>query len=100
MTSNKGKAFRAALATATMLAGGAMLLPAAASAQVTTSQLRGQVTAVDGTAAAGATVTARDTGTNQTRTTTTDPNGQYSLNGLRPGTYEVIVTQGATPPRR
>ena len=47
------KAFRAYLAAATMLATGAVLLPAAASAQVTTSSLRGRVTAGDGSPAAG-----------------------------------------------
>nr|WP_315588816.1 carboxypeptidase regulatory-like domain-containing protein [Sphingomonas psychrotolerans] len=88
------RTFRAYLAAATALAGGAILLPAPAAAQVTTGSIRGQVTAADGSAAAGAQVTARSTGTNQTWRATSGPDGQYTLTGLRPGTYEVIATAG------
>lgn len=96
MSIHKGKAFRAYLAAATMLAGGMVLLPAAASAQVTTGQVRGQVSGADGAPAAGATVSARNTDTNQTLNATAGADGQYALNGLRPGTYEVEASQNGT----
>ena len=88
----RGRALRAYLAAATMLSAGAVVLPAPASAQVTTSQLRGQVVNADGTPAAGATLTARSTATNQTSRGTTQADGSYTLSGLRAGEYEVIAT--------
>ncbi len=87
-------AWKISLAAATMLAGGAMLFPAAASAQVTTASMRGQVTGADGAPAAGVTVSARNTGTNQTATAITGSDGRYTLNGLRPGAYEVTAGSG------
>jgi len=90
----KGRMFRAHLAAATMLAGGAAVLPAPAAAQVTTGSIRGQVRAGDGSAAAGAQVTARNTGTNQTYRATSAADGRYTLSGLRPGSYEVTATAG------
>lgn len=92
MNTHKGKALRACLIAATMLAGGAVVLPTMAVAQVTTGQLRGQVVGADGAPAAGAVVTARNTGTNQTLRATTDANGAYTLTGLRPGNYEIVAT--------
>lgn len=92
MRNNRGKAFRAYLAAATALAAGGVLLPAQASAQVTTGQMRGTVRTADGAPAAGATISARNTGTNQTLTATAADNGNYTLNGLRPGTYQVTAT--------
>ncbi|UZK66615.1 TonB-dependent receptor [Sphingomonas sp. M1-B02] len=92
---SKGKAFRAYLAAATMLSAGAVLLPAPVAAQVTTSQLRGQVTNGDGTPAAGAAITARSTATNQTSRATTQADGSYTLAGLRAGEYEVTATLDA-----
>ncbi|MET0922927.1 MAG: carboxypeptidase-like regulatory domain-containing protein, partial [Xanthobacteraceae bacterium] len=89
-----GRAFRASLAAATMLATGAVLFPAAASAQQTTGQIRGQVTGADGAPAAGAAVSARNTANNQTLTATTGAGGDYALSGVRPGTYEVTATVG------
>lgn len=62
-----------------------------ASAQ-TTSTLQGHV---DG-AAAGTTVTATDTTTGRSVTATVDANGDYIIVGLRPSTYEVTVSGGAT----
>jgi hypothetical protein len=94
MTIQKGRTFRAYLAAATMLAGGAAMLPAPAAAQVTTGSIRGQVTAGDGSAAAGAQVAARNTGTNQTYRATSTADGRYTLTGLRPGSYEVTATAG------
>jgi hypothetical protein len=94
MKINKG--FKAYLAAATVLAGGAVLLPTQAVAQVTTASLRGQVTNAEGAAAAGATVVARNTGTNQTLRATAAADGSYALNGLRPGEYEIVATLGET----
>jgi hypothetical protein len=94
MTIKKGSSFRAYLAAATMLAGGVAMLPAPAAAQVTTGSIRGQVTGADGAAVGGAQITARNTGTNQTYRATSAADGRYTLNGLRPGSYEVIATAG------
>lgn len=66
----------------------------AASAQVTTSTVRGSVTD-NGTAEAGATVVARNTASGFTSRTTANTDGGYVLSGLRPGTYEVTVTTTA-----
>ncbi len=82
------------MAAATLLAGGAVMLPTLASAQVSTASLSGQVTGADGSAAAGAQVTARSIATNQTFRAVSDANGGYALNGLRPGEYEVTATAG------
>nr|WP_257215189.1 TonB-dependent receptor [Sphingomonas sp. R-74633] len=65
-----------------------------ASAQVSTASLGGQVTGADGAGAAGAQVSARNTGTNQTARAVADSSGYYTLNGLRPGQYEVVATIG------
>ncbi|WP_227698706.1 TonB-dependent receptor [Sphingomonas hengshuiensis] len=92
MTNNRARALRAWFGAATILAGGAVVLPTMAVAQVTTGQLRGQVIGADGAPAAGTVVTARNTGTNQTLRTTTDANGAYTLTGLRPGPYEIVAT--------
>nr|WP_256731445.1 carboxypeptidase regulatory-like domain-containing protein [Sphingomonas sp. dw_22] len=70
------------------------MLPVAASAQVTTGTLRGHVTGADGAAAGGAAVTARNTSTNQSYRVAADANGNYTLTGLRPATYEVTATAG------
>lgn len=87
-----GRAFRASLAAATMLATGAVLFPTTASAQQTTGQIRGHVTGRDASPAAGTIVTARNTATNQTLTATTAADGAYALSGVRPGTYEVTAS--------
>ncbi|NYT42848.1 TonB-dependent receptor [Sphingomonas sp. R-74633] len=82
------------MAAATLFATGAVLLPTMASAQVSTASLGGQVTGADGAGAAGAQVSARNTGTNQTARAVADSSGYYTLNGLRPGQYEVVATIG------
>jgi outer membrane receptor protein involved in Fe transport len=91
MTMKRGTAFRAFLAAATVMAGG-VALPELAAAQTTTSQLRGHVTTADGAPAGGAQVSARNLGTNQTLGATADANGNYTINGLRPGNYEITAT--------
>lgn len=92
--------FRGRLVAATMLAGGAFVPVAGVHAQVTTGNIRGQVTAPDGTSAAGAQVSARSTGTNQTYRAIADANGSYVLTGLRPGQYEVSATVGTETTRQ
>lgn len=84
-------ALRATLATTTIL-GSAAVLSAPAAAQTTTASIRGQVTGQDGAPAAGAAVTAVNTGTNQTQRSTADGNGAFVLNGLRPGQYRITTT--------
>jgi hypothetical protein len=82
---------RIALGT-TILGSGAILAIAPAAAQNTIASVGGHVTTAEGAASAGATVTAVNTGTNQTFRTVTDTAGGYVLNGLRPGPYKVTVT--------
>ena len=83
-------AFRLLLASATMLAGGAVVATPAA-AQTTTASVRGRVIDANGPVA-GATVTAVNTGTNRTSTATADANGNYSINGLTPSSYRFTAT--------
>jgi hypothetical protein len=66
---------RAALSAGTILATAAVVATPAAAQTAT-----------------GAQVVAVNTGTNQTFRSTTNANGQYGLNGLRPGPYRVTVT--------
>jgi len=76
----------------------ALMVPAAASAQETTSAIRGSVTQ-NGAPVAGATVTATDVASGTRATVTTGADGQYSLSGLRVGgpyTIEVQSAQGNT----
>lgn len=96
-----GGALRVALASTTVL-GTAAVLAVPAYAQTTTGQVRGQVTDASGAPAAGATVVAVNTGTNQTQRATTDAAGAYSLTGLRPAPYDVTITgvNGETFSRR
>ena len=76
----------------------ALVIPAAASAQETTSSIRGTVTN-SGQSIAGATVTITDVGTNTRSNTTTGADGTFNVNGLRPGgpyTLEVSSPVGTT----
>ena len=82
---------RLALAS-TILGGGAVIMAAPASAQTTISSVSGNVSDANGAAVSGATVVAVNTGTNQTFRATTDANGFYQINGLRPGPYHITVT--------
>jgi hypothetical protein len=63
-----------------------------AHAQTTTASLNGRVTSADGAATAGANVSARDVSINRVSNTVTDANGNYTLSGLRPGTYEITYS--------
>src|SRR5689334_12482780 len=63
-------------------------------AQVETStSIRGLVTDPSGAAVPGATITIRNTATNETRTVTTDESGFYAFPSIVPGTYDVTVSQ-------
>src|SRR5208282_5394631 len=55
----------------------------------TTGALTGTVTDPSGASIAGASVTATNLGTGQTRDTTTDSGGSYKLSLLPPGNYSV-----------
>ncbi|MES2021832.1 MAG: TonB-dependent receptor [Pseudomonadota bacterium] len=65
---------------------------APAYAQTSTAAIRGVVTDAAGAPSANASVTAVSSDTNQTFRATTDATGNYTLNGLRPGSYQVTVT--------
>ena len=72
-----------------MTAGAALIVPSTASAQAVTGTLLGNVTDTTGAAVPGATVTARETQTNVSRTVTTNETGYYILSSLQNGTYAV-----------
>ncbi|HEU4388453.1 MAG TPA: carboxypeptidase-like regulatory domain-containing protein, partial [Blastocatellia bacterium] len=59
--------------------------------QVTGGGIHGLVRNQLGEPVAGARVTAVNTGTNQSRTTTTDEEGRYRLPSLAIGTYEITI---------
>ncbi len=70
----------------------ALMVPAAASAQETTSIIRGTVTKGNAPVA-GATIVATDVNSGTRSTTTTGADGAFSLPGLRAGgPYTVDVT--------
>ena len=60
-------------------------------AQVSTADITGRVLDPQGNVVAGATVTAKNIATEQTRSTTTNDEGEYTLSQLPPGTYEVAA---------
>src|SRR5262245_14788079 len=73
----------------------------AASAQTSLAALRGRVTDQQGAVLPGATVTARQTDTNTTRTGVTNENGQYYVPSLPAGAYEIsIELQGFSTAKR
>ena len=89
----KGKAMRTNLLLGVAVA--ALVMPAAASAQETTSSIRGTVTK-DGQPVAGASITAVEVQSGTRAATTTDANGNFSLPGLRVGgPYTVDVKSDA-----
>src|SRR5213593_4558211 len=70
------------------------LLGSSAKAQIaTTTALVGTVTDASGKVVPGATVTAVNTGTRDTYTTTTNEQGYYNIQFVRVGTYDLTVTQ-------
>ena len=90
-TLGKMTGLRAALAATTIL-GGTVLLSTQVHAQTTTASIRGQVRDTAGAAVTGASVTAVNSGTNQTIRATTDASGRYVLNGVRPAQYTITIT--------
>src|SRR5712691_4495811 len=65
--------------------------PAMSQAQSNAADLQGVVRDPKGAVISGATVTARNTATNLSRTATTDGDGVYQLINLPPGDYEVTA---------
>jgi hypothetical protein len=79
------------------LAAFVLAAPSALEAQATTSAVRGTVTGGSGPVA-GATVEAVSSETGSRRTATTNARGEYTLVGLPPGPYDLVVTaEGYTP---
>ncbi|MDQ3247042.1 MAG: TonB-dependent receptor [Pseudomonadota bacterium] len=78
------------------IAGAAMTVAVAvpAAAQTTTASISGQVRDAQGAPVANAVVTARNEGTNQTVTTRSDADGEYTLSGLRPASYAITTDIG------
>ena len=72
-----------------LLLGLALIVPSHASAQAVTGTLLGNVTDTSGAAVPGATVTARETQTNVSRTATTNETGYYIFSSLQNGTFAV-----------
>jgi len=80
------------LAIPALVAGVAVSLPTAAEAQdYTSGALVGTVTNAKGGAVAGATVVLTSKAQGQSRTLTTNANGQFTATGLAPGDYTVNV---------
>ena len=71
------------------------LMPSTASAQVLYGTLVGNVTDSTGAVIIGATVVATDTGTNISKTTTTDGSGTFRISDLSAGTYKVSISAKA-----
>lgn len=91
--SDHGRVFRAMLLITSGLVLGAMLVAAVpAAAQLAYGGLVGVVKDASGGALPGATVTIIETGTNLTRETVTDDQGQYNFVNVQPGRYDVRVT--------
>jgi hypothetical protein len=82
---------------AAVLASG--IVPAVASAQTATGNVRGYVTATAGAPLSDAQVGARLLSTNALRGTTTNEAGFYYLAGLRPGAYEITVRRIGMQPQ-
>jgi hypothetical protein len=67
-------------------------------AQVSTGQITGTVTDPSGAVIPDATVTIKNLGTNAIRIEKTNSNGTYTVTGLEPATYSVIVTTSSFTP--
>ncbi len=73
-------------------------LAAASFGQSFRGSIRGQVKDSSGATVAGASVSAKNLQTSQTRTVTTSADGGYSINELPAGSYEVTVTSAGLEP--
>lgn len=79
----------------------ATLTPALrAQSQSASGTLEGTITASDQSALPGVALSARNTGTNLTRTAMTNATGRYRVVGLPPGAYEVTATLDGFQPQR
>ena len=67
-------------------------VPGVAQTAANSGQIVGQVVDTSGGAVSGAEVKVRNTETNHTRRTTTDPSGRYAVTLLPLSSYEVAVT--------
>ena len=67
---------------------GATTIPA----QTDQGRIAGTITDINGAVVAGATVTVKNAGTNETRTATTDSSGYYIVPSLRAAVYTISVT--------
>jgi hypothetical protein len=70
-----------------------LLMAAVASAQTFRGTILGTVSDPNGAVVAGATIRVKNTNTGLERTTTTDPEGNYTVAELPIGPYEVRVEQ-------
>lgn len=84
--------FKSWLANFLSLAMIMLSLSVPAGAQEPTGAIEGTVTDPQNAIVVNATVTARNTDTNLTRTVTTSDDGRYSIRQLPPGNYEVTIT--------
>src|SRR5687768_206393 len=66
-----------------------LMIPALA--QVTTADITGRVVDQQGGAVPGATITATNTATSQSRSTTSNADGDFTISELAPGTYDITV---------
>jgi hypothetical protein len=67
------------------------LMAVTAGAQSTTATIRGRVLNPSGTPVAGAEINAVDAQTGFVKTVTSRPDGTYTLEGLRPASYNIVV---------
>jgi Carboxypeptidase regulatory-like domain/TonB dependent receptor len=67
--------------------------PSPATAQVLYGSIVGNVTDQNRAVVPGATVTITNKGTGQVLVSTTNPDGEYTINNVLPGTYDVKVTK-------
>ena len=59
--------------------------------QVTTADITGRVVVQQGGAVPGATITATNTATGQSRSTTSNEDGDFTISELAPGTYDITI---------
>lgn len=85
------KSFRRFLASSTLVLTVTTLFFIPVQAQVTTGDITGRVVDTQGQVVPGATVTATNTGTRQSRSATTNSQGEFIITQLPPGKYDVSV---------
>ncbi len=75
------------------------LVATKAAAQSTTATIRGKVTNSTGNSVANAEINAVDTQTGFVKTVNSRPDGSYTLEGLRPGSYNIVVAASSFEPQ-